>query len=1169
MKRMLVVLDHYDADMFKVVNKKAEGNFLHSVVGSILSNKIIGHPKTGLDTKDTTVDLKFLYTDKVPPRNKYTNAVVKPSASILHKKRDEMVQYILDTKPDIVVSYGSWFKNELTSLYKLPKDMFELIPFKLPQSDFTTYLVFNPSLKQQFFLGSYERDKMIISNRMVNRFLKGGIENTKPQFGKYRLVTNYHEVERIFNEVLPKYPIIALDFETNTLETYRKGAKAIMVSMSWEEHQGVSIPLNHRLSPNLWTKEQFDSIINMIKELMMKEQRKVLHNCIYDIHMMMDIYGLEYATNCVDTMLMYYETVDENQGAQRGLKHLAYKYTDMGGYEDERDQAIEQYLKNDYDRWYSTEMEKYEKGERSRKPSKTQYTAPTNQVDGGKVDFEWLPMETIYKYASADTDVTLQLYHIFDKKVKSRPKWIKFCYEFFPQLCDTLAYMQHTGFQMDMDKMEKYREHFTTDIEEVTKKMYEVSPEIQEYENHNLALLQEREQIKAIKPADRTPEQKEKFKEYGKLRGEDTNGIPKYKFNPGSSEKIGYVLYHMLGYKLPADKEYLKPKAVQSRKLSHPEKLTWKDYKTDRNSALPYIKKTYHAPLVDLLLTYSNDKKMISSTIEGYSKLADTTGKLHTTFHPAGCLDGDTLVPTSLGIKKLKDLSENRVEDTFKDLKIGIINKDNNKELTDAFYYSGIRDSYQIKLENGNSIITTPNHPLVVNNFLKTNNKIPMYKYKGKPYLTNYLSKFNDEEWLPTKDIKAGYWIKGTIGGNIYGNKTTIEFDDSEFPSNTRSNKKIVTLPHKLTPELAEFLGMYTADGSYSSNKKGSHIFITNDDRTVQNRLGYLIKHLFNIDPYYRVDTRYGKEITVTINSTQVFRYLKKMFNISSRGYEKTVPQLILDSTREVQLAYLKGLTLDSSICKKKYPSIYLSTTSEEQAKAVYSMLLNIGIYARFAKRKVYPRLDHKNEHPLYDVMISHEDVKIFIKYIGFVEVEEKLNPLLDKVNNYSYTKKPSHYGVIRYKNFLWIKVKSIDYLGKRPMYDLKTSNTHSFLSNNIISHNTATSRLASSGPNLQNVKKPTSNVNDPNYNYSAKGLFKSRFKGGYIFNIDYKSLEIFISSLVSKDIGMMQALMDGADIHKRNASLAFNIPVDEVDSEHRYLAKAVSFGYLLKVSHF
>ena len=38
----------------------------------------------------------------------------------------------------------------------------------------------------------------------------------------------------------------------------------------------------------------------------------------------------------------------------------------------------------------------------------------------------------------------------------------------------------------------------------------------------------------------------------------------------------------------------------------------------------------------------------------------------------------------------------------------------------------------------------------------------------------------------------------------------------------------------------------------------------------------------------------------------------------------------------------------------------------------------------------------------------------------------------------------------------------------------------------------------------------------------------------------------------------MMQALMNGADIHKRNASIAFNIPIDEVDPIHRQLAKAV-----------
>lgn len=92
----------------------------------------------------------------------------------------------------------------------------------------------------------------------------------------------------------------------------------------------------------------------------------------------------------------------------------------------------------------------------------------------------------------------------------------------------------------------------------------------------------------------------------------------------------------------------------------------------------------------------------------------------------------------------------------------------------------------------------------------------------------------------------------------------------------------------------------------------------------------------------------------------------------------------------------------------------------------------------------------------------------------------------------------------------------------------------------------------------MQNISKPTSNVNDPNYNYSAKGLFKSRFDGGFIVNLDYKSLEVFIASILSHDSGMIQALMDGADIHKRNASIAFDIPYDEVDPTHRQLAKAV-----------
>ena len=637
-KKLLIVLDHMDTDMFNVSNQQVTNNFEHSAVGQILNRKIINHPKTGLDTKDCEIDLQFLYTYEVPKRNPYTKAIIKPKADLLHKSTDKLVQHIIKTKPDLIVCYGSWFMNELVKKYKINKSKLELLPIQL--GDYSGYISFNPSLKTYNFFGPNETDKVIIENRMINRFLKGGIENTKPQFGKYKLITDFKEVQHIFKDILPKYPVIAVDTETNTLQTYLKGAKAIMLSLSWKEHQGVSIPLEHRKYPDLWTPEQFNAIIQMIKELLDNQQRKVMHNALYDIRMFMDVYGFEHTTNIVDTLMLYYETVCEEQGAQRGLKHLAYKYTNMGGYEDQRDIDIQNYLDQHYQHWFDTEMEKYKNGERKRKPTKTQYEPPLNPVDGSKIDFEWLPFETLYRYASADTDVTLQLYHIFDKNVQKRPQWKKLCYDFYPKIEDTLAYMTHTGYQMSAKSLKDYREHFTNEMQDVIKKIYEVSPEVKEYEQNNLKKLQEREAIKAIPKKKRTPEQEKKFKEYTKLSGKDNNGIEKYKFNPASGVKIGYLLYELLGYKLPPEKDYVKASAVSSKKLSHPEKLTWRDYKTDRINALPYLIKQYNDPVVKLLLTYSKDKKMISGILDSYEALMDNQCRVHPQFLSYGTVSG-------------------------------------------------------------------------------------------------------------------------------------------------------------------------------------------------------------------------------------------------------------------------------------------------------------------------------------------------------------------------------------------------------------------------------------------------------------------------------------------------------------------------------------------------
>lgn len=631
-ENVLIILDHYDVDMFKINNRQVIPNFENSKVGKILKNKIINHPRTGLDTKGFNTKVKF-YIPKVPNVNKQTEAYVMPPVAERNKCLDKIVEEIKSLEPKLVVCYGSWFANDLCKRLKVKKQTFELMNLSL--DDFNTYYAFAPSLNIQGTMGSFDRDRLKIENRFINRYLKGGIKSLEPQFGKYEVIKDYNKVVDTFNYIksLPKNKVVAVDFETNTLKTWLPGAKALMISLSWDEHQGVSIPISHKDEPNLWTDDEYNSLISMIKDLFMSDHYKVMHNANYDLQMLMDIYGLEYANNVMDTMLMYYELYDENSGVQRGLKHLAYMFTDMGGYENDRDVEMDKYLESKREAYYAIENAKYEAGER-KKPTKTEYNPPKNEIDGEKFNFEWLPLDTIYKYASADTDVTLQLFHIFIERAKKNKKQLKLVIDFYPKLVETLAYIQHTGFTLDKDKLASYGEHFVKEQQNVVNQMYNEIPEVSEFEHERLEKVKEREKIKAIKKSDRTEEQNKFFSDYAKLSGKDKDGVERYKFNPGSKQHIGYILYEMMGYALPASKDYLSPKYAKYAK--NPDKITWDMYKTDRNDALPYLKKEFNEPFVNMLLTYSDDKKMISSVVEGYGKLIGPNNLVHGKFLSAG-----------------------------------------------------------------------------------------------------------------------------------------------------------------------------------------------------------------------------------------------------------------------------------------------------------------------------------------------------------------------------------------------------------------------------------------------------------------------------------------------------------------------------------------------------
>ena len=108
----------------------------------------------------------------------------------------------------------------------------------------------------------------------------------------------------------------------------------------------------------------------------------------------------------------------------------------------------------------------------------------------------------------------------------------------------------------------------------------------------------------------------------------------------------------------------------------------------------------------------------------------------------------------------------------------------------------------------------------------------------------------------------------------------------------------------------------------------------------------------------------------------------------------------------------------------------------------------------------------------------------------------------------------------------------------------------------------TATGRLSSSDPNLQNIPIRTEAGRRVRQAFTAP-------KGYKIMAIDYSQIELRIMAHLSEDPALVEAFSKGRDIHKATASEVFGVPIDEVTSEQRRRAKAVNFGLIYGMSAF
>lgn len=137
-------------------------------------------------------------------------------------------------------------------------------------------------------------------------------------------------------------------------------------------------------------------------------------------------------------------------------------------------------------------------------------------------------------------------------------------------------------------------------------------------------------------------------------------------------------------------------------------------------------------------------------------------------------------------------------------------------------------------------------------------------------------------------------------------------------------------------------------------------------------------------------------------------------------------------------------------------------------------------------------------------------------------------------------------------------KLKST-YTDKLPlMISEKTGRVHTSYHQAV----TATGRLSSTDPNLQNI---------PVRNEEGRRIRQAFIapKDYVIVSADYSQIELRIMAHLSRDKGLLSAFAEGKDIHRATAAEVFSMPLESVTNEQRRSAKAINFGLIYGMSAF
>jgi DNA polymerase-1 len=143
---------------------------------------------------------------------------------------------------------------------------------------------------------------------------------------------------------------------------------------------------------------------------------------------------------------------------------------------------------------------------------------------------------------------------------------------------------------------------------------------------------------------------------------------------------------------------------------------------------------------------------------------------------------------------------------------------------------------------------------------------------------------------------------------------------------------------------------------------------------------------------------------------------------------------------------------------------------------------------------------------------------------------------------------------IMHYRSLSKLKSTYTDRLPEQ--IDKKTGRIHTSYHQAV----TATGRLSSSDPNLQNIPIRSEEGRKIREAFIAP-------EGYTLMAADYSQIELRIMAHLSQDAGLLKAFAAGEDIHRHTASEIFNVSLDDVSNDQRRSAKAINFGLIYGMS--